>query len=103
MRVYLDVLLDLYLQEPVDSPVYLAVSAASLANYGNYTKDKEIRAQARRAYGKALAKTNASLQNRKTALSNETLMAVETLSLYEVSLPQYLCEEWYLLIFCKRQ
>jgi hypothetical protein len=83
---------DMFEKAPPDSFFHSAVSAASYANFGGRFKSDEARQVGTRYYGRALHQLAKSMTGASDGIdTNETLLGIFLLALYEVSPPQYSC------------
>lgn len=75
----------LYQKSPPDSPLHLAVSAATDANAVRKLTDLEAIFQARRTHVKALVAVQKAIDDPQTATKDTTLCSLFILTLFEVS------------------
>ena len=61
-----------------------AVKAAALANLAHQSSVKELAIKARKHYGRALVELSKAMNDRQTAVADETLASTNALGLYEV-------------------
>lgn len=74
----------IYADQPVGFPLRQAVTALGLAGLSNFWKAPHIMAQANKAYCTALRLVNVSLGNIEEAKSDQTVVSIMLLALYEV-------------------
>ena len=77
----------IYVNQLVGMPLRQVVAAIGLAGLANFWKAPNIMAQANNAYLTALRLVNASLGNIEEAKSDQTVVTIMLLGLYEVSVP----------------
>ncbi len=85
----------IYANQPVGIPLRQAVAAVSLAGLASFWKAPSIMTQANNVYCTALRLINTSLGNIEEAKSDQSVVAIMLLSLYEVRSPS---EEFLLCI-----
>ena len=76
----------IYANEPVGVPLRQAITAIGLAGLSNFWSAPNIMAKANSAYCSALRLVNSGLSNIEEAKSDQTLVAIILLGLYEVHL-----------------
>lgn len=74
----------IYASQPVGIPLRQAVAAIGLAGLANFWKAPSIMVQANNAYCSALRLINLGLSNIEEAKSDQTVVAIMLLGLYEV-------------------
>lgn len=82
---YTDCLVPIYAATTGDSLLHLVLTAVSLAVAGSGNPRSFRLAQS--AFGKALSRTKKAIEDPEESLTDETLMAVLMLGLYEVRSP----------------
>jgi hypothetical protein len=75
----------IYANQPVGMPLRQVVAAIGLAGLATFWKAPNIMAQANNAYLTALRLVNTSLGNIEEAKSDQTVVSIMLLGLYEVS------------------
>ena len=83
IRGYLEILLPIYQNAPVDSLVHQATAAVALASLSNSFKTRLLRMEAQKLYGKALREVGNAIKDPILARSDELLMSILLFSLYE--------------------
>ena len=74
----------IYSDQPVGTPLRQAIAAIGLAGLSNFWKAPNIMAQANKAYATALQMVNVSLGDIEEAKSDQTVVTIMLLGLYEV-------------------
>jgi len=74
----------IYSDQPIGTPLRQAIAALGLAGLSNFWKAPHIMAQANKAYAMALQTVNVSLGNIEEAKSDQTVVTIMLLGLYEV-------------------
>lgn len=77
----------IYANQPVGIPLRQAIAAVGLAGLANFWKAPSIMAQANNAYCTTLRLINTGLGNIEEAKSDQTVVAILLLGLYEVRSP----------------
>jgi hypothetical protein len=83
IRGYLEILLPIYQNAPVDSMVHQATGAVALASLSNGFKTRLLRMEAQKLYGKALREVGNAIKDPILSRSDELLMSILLFSLYE--------------------
>jgi hypothetical protein len=83
-RGFLELIIPSYTKASSDSPLHLATHAVALSALGNYPGNWRLKLDAGRAYGKTLNSVNEAMKDPSLATSDQTILAILLLSLYEV-------------------
>ena len=83
MRGYLEILLPIYQNAPMDSLVHQATDAVAMASLSNGFKTRLLRLEAQNLYGKALREVGNAIKDPILARSDELLISILLFSLYE--------------------
>jgi len=84
---YFQYLSDIYATESIGSAMVESVTSLGMAGLSNFWHSPNIMAQATAKYNSALRLVSSRLRNVEEAKSDQTLIAVMLLGLYEVTLP----------------